>query len=50
MKNEFVPYELALKLKQLGDVSQTILIPYDANDIIKNNVGNIFKTLNTPLQ
>jgi len=36
--------------KQLGDVSQTILIPYDANDIIKNNVGNIFKTLNTSLQ
>jgi hypothetical protein len=36
--------------KQLGDVSQTILIPYDANDTIKNNVGNIFKTLNTPLQ
>ena len=36
--------------KQLGDVSQTILIPYDANDTIKNNVGNIFKSLNTSLQ
>jgi len=36
--------------KQLGDVSQTILIPYDANDTIKNSVGNIFKTLNTNLK
>jgi hypothetical protein len=36
--------------KQLGDVSQTILIPYDANNTIKNNVGNIFKTLNTNLK
>lgn len=31
--------------KQLGEVSQTILIPNDANDIIKGSVGNIFKTI-----
>ena len=36
--------------KQPGEVAQTILIPYDANDIIKNSVGNIFKTLNTNLK
>jgi len=36
--------------KQLGDVAQTILVPYDANDIVKNSVGNIFKTLNTNLK
>ena len=35
--------------KQLGDVSQTILIPYDANDAIKANVGNVFKSLNTSI-
>jgi hypothetical protein len=32
--------------KQPGDVSQTVLIPYDANDEIKNSVGNIYKTIN----
>ena len=37
-------------IKQPGEVAQTILIPYDANDIIKNSVGNIFKTLNTNLK
>ena len=36
--------------KQLGDVAQTILVPYDANDTVKNSVGNIFKTLNTNLK
>jgi hypothetical protein len=35
--------------KSLGDVSQTILIPQDANDDIKNNVGNIFQSLNVDL-
>ena len=37
-------------VKQPGEVAQTILIPYDANDTIKNSVGNIFKTLNTNLK
>ena len=32
--------------KQPGEVSQTILVPYDANDTIKNSIGNIFKTIN----
>ena len=32
--------------KKPGDVSQTVLIPYDANDEIKNSVGNIYKTIN----
>ena len=36
--------------KQLGEVSQTILIPNDASETIKSAVGNIFKTLNTDLQ
>lgn len=36
--------------KQPGDVAQTILVPYDANDTIKNSIGNIFKTLNTNLK
>jgi len=35
--------------KQLGEVSQTILIPNNANDEIKNQVGNIFKTINPSL-
>jgi len=35
--------------KQLGDVSQTILIPQDANDEIKNNIGKIFQSLNVDL-
>ena len=37
-------------IKQPGEVAQTILVPYDANDTIKNSVGNIFKTLNTNLK
>jgi hypothetical protein len=36
--------------KQPGEVSQTILIPNDASETIKNAVGNIFKTLNPDLQ
>jgi hypothetical protein len=36
--------------KQPGEVSQTILIPNDANNAVKNAVGNIFKTLNIDLQ
>jgi hypothetical protein len=36
--------------KQPGEVSQTILIPNDANNVVKNAVGNIFKTLNPDLQ
>ena len=36
--------------KQPGEVSQTILIPFDASNIIKAAVGNIFKTLNPDLQ
>ena len=36
--------------KSPGEVSQTILVPYDANDAIKGSLGNIFKTLNTDLQ
>ena len=36
--------------KQLGEVSQTILIPFDASNTIKAAVGNIFKTLNPDLQ
>jgi len=35
--------------KALGDVSQTILIPQDANDEIKNKVGTIFQSLNVDL-
>jgi hypothetical protein len=35
--------------KSAGDVSQTILIPQDANDEIKNKVGAIFSGLNTSL-
>ena len=35
--------------KSLGDVSQTILIPQDANDEIKNSVGTIFQSLNVDL-
>jgi hypothetical protein len=31
-------------------IEQSILIPYDANDNIKNSIGNIFKTLNTDLK
>jgi hypothetical protein len=36
--------------KQLGEVSQTILIPSDANNVVKDAVGNIFKTFNVDLQ
>jgi len=36
--------------KSPGEVSQTILVPYDANGAIKGSLGNIFKTLNTDLQ
>jgi len=36
--------------KTPGEVSQTILVPYNINDNTKNNIGNIFKTLNTDLQ
>jgi hypothetical protein len=36
--------------KQPGEVSQTILIPFDASNTIKDAVGNIFKTLNPDLQ
>jgi hypothetical protein len=36
--------------KQPGEVSQTILIPNDADNTIKAAVGNIFKTLNPDLQ
>jgi len=36
--------------KQPGEVSQTILIPYNASNTIKAAVGNIFKTLNPDLQ
>jgi hypothetical protein len=36
--------------KQPGEVSQTILIPFDASNTIKAAVGNIFKTLNPDLQ
>jgi len=36
--------------KSLGEVSQTVLIPYDADDLIKNSVGDIYKNLNTSLQ
>jgi hypothetical protein len=36
--------------KQPGEVSQTILIPNNANNTVKNAVGNIFKTLNPDLQ
>jgi hypothetical protein len=35
--------------KSLGDVSQTILVPQDANDEIKANVGTIFQQLNVDL-
>lgn len=35
--------------KQLGDVSQTILIPQDASDNLKNKVGEIFQNLNVDL-
>jgi uncharacterized protein (TIGR02145 family) len=35
--------------KSAGDVSQTILIPQDANDVIKANVGTIFQQLNVDL-
>ena len=35
--------------KLLGDVSQTILIPQDANDEIKASVGTIFQSLNVDL-
>jgi hypothetical protein len=35
--------------KSLGDVSQTILIPQDASDLIKANVGKIYQSLNTDL-
>ena len=35
--------------KSAGEVSQTILIPQDANDEIKNKVGDIFSGLNTSL-
>ncbi len=36
--------------KKEGEVSQTILIPQDANDLIKSKVGDIFKNFNTDLQ
>lgn len=32
--------------KQLGDVAQSVLIPVDSNNDIKNNVGDIYKKLN----
>ena len=35
--------------KSTGDVSQTILIPQDANDEIKSNIGTIFQQLNVDL-
>ena len=35
--------------KQPGEVSQTVLIPQDASDELKNNVGTIFQNLNTDL-
>jgi hypothetical protein len=35
--------------KQPGNVSQAILVPQDANDEIKNNVGTIFQSLNVDL-
>jgi hypothetical protein len=35
--------------KSLGDVSQTILIPQDASDEIKDSVGTIFQSLNVDL-
>jgi hypothetical protein len=39
-----------LNFKKLpGDVSQTILIPQDANDEIKASVGTIFQSLNVDL-
>ena len=36
--------------KQPWEVSQAILIPFDASSTIKAAVGNIFKTLNPDLQ
>jgi hypothetical protein len=36
--------------KTPGEVSQTILVPYNINDTTKGSIGNIFKTLNTDLQ
>jgi hypothetical protein len=36
--------------KQPGEVSQTILIPFNASNTIKDAVGNIFKTINPDLQ
>jgi hypothetical protein len=35
--------------KSAGDVSQTILVPQDANDAIKASVGTIFQQLNVDL-
>jgi hypothetical protein len=35
--------------KSAGDVSQTILVPQDANDVIKASVGTIFQQLNVDL-
>jgi hypothetical protein len=35
--------------KELGDVSQTILIPQDASKELKDNVGNIYQKLNVDL-
>lgn len=35
--------------KSIGEVSQTILIPQDASDEIKNSVGTIFQSLNVDL-
>jgi hypothetical protein len=36
--------------KRQGDVSPSILVPFDLNDEVKNNIGNIFKDLNPNLQ
>jgi hypothetical protein len=30
-------------------VSTALLLPYDANNNLKNNIGNIIKTLNTTI-
>jgi len=48
-----VPDETSVILdfkKQPGDTSQAMLIPYNANTTLTNNVGTIYSTLNTKLQ
>jgi len=41
---------LNYKKIQEGEVAQSILIPYDGSDTIKNSVGNIFKDINTSIK